>query len=150
MRDTVPIPKLLPLAVRAGIELARARVLLARIRPGDVMQRNARAMAKEAGRSDFPDEAKVQRLCAEMSLAINRMALRVPWRSDCLVQALAGQNWLARHGVASEIVIGTTSGSETAFEAHAWLSRGSTVLLGGDIERFDPLLKQGPAPSGKG
>ncbi|MFW5634109.1 MAG: lasso peptide biosynthesis B2 protein [Erythrobacter sp.] len=150
MRETIPIAKLLFLAARAGFELARARVLLSRIRPGDIMQRNARVAAREAALARTPDDAATNRLCGEMAFAITRMALRVPWRSDCLVQALAGQNWLARQAVASEIVVGTARGREGTFEAHAWLSRGSTVLLGGNVDRFNPLLGPAAAPAGEG
>ena len=149
MRETIKLPRLILLAARAALELAFARLLLTRIRPGDVLLRNARAKAPDRNISASADGESANRTCRELSWAIRRIAIRVPWRADCLVQALAGQNWLLRHGISSEIVIGTTRNSEGGFEAHAWLSHGKDVLLGGNIEPYHPLLAgsaTGPDP----
>jgi hypothetical protein len=88
------------------------------------------------------------RECDRAAFFIPRMAKRVPWRSDCLVQALAGQAWLAAGGIASEIRVGVGKPDAHLFEAHAWLIAGGHVLLGGDVTRYHPVIAAtGEAPS---
>lgn len=131
-----PLPRLLILALRGLWALALARRALHRIGPTGVQQRNADAIRH--ARSEAALRAGQQ--CDLVAFIIPRMARRVPWRSDCLVQALAGQSWLRAEGIGSEIMIGTARTDDGAFEAHAWLQHGESVILGGDIARFQPLL----------
>lgn len=138
LRGQVPYPRLVALALRAVWELALARLVLHRVTPAKVLRRNAPDAVAVA--SPPSSEAAAQR-CDEVAAVISRMALRVPWRADCLVQALAGQRWLRRRSVVSEIVIGTAKDADGKFEAHAWLLHKGTVILGGDITRFQPLLE---------
>lgn len=86
----------LALAAEALLALAAARFVLHRTKPADVQQRNR-----------------------EVAWAITSMSRRLPWRADCLVQALAGQRMLIRRLIASEIRIGTTKHDDGRFEAHA-------------------------------
>ena len=79
-----------------------------------------------------------QRLLADrIAYAIPRIGARVPWRADCLVQALAARRWLASHGVKSVLSIGVRKDAE--FAAHAWLKVGDQIITGGDIASFAPL-----------
>lgn len=64
----------------------------------------------------------------------------VPWRSDCLVQAMAAQRWLRREGRQTQLVIGVHKDPAGRFEAHAWLRCGMVTVTGGDVARFTPLL----------
>lgn len=141
MRSANFTPRLLVKALRGLIDLAAARIDLTRIRPNGVQLRN-REFATLRGPNDvgLPTQVLSQR-CDEAAYFISGVARRVPWRSDCLVQALAGQRWLARHGIPSEIVIGTSKSPGGLFEAHAWLRQGDRIVLGGDIARFHPLLE---------
>lgn len=141
MRRDYLLPRFLLNALRATAALALARFELRKIKPHGVLDRNreiASLVAREFGASRPTD---VARSCDEAAFFINRMAARVPWRSDCLVQALAGQRWLARIGVASEIVVGTAITADGEFESHAWLRADERIVLGGDIARFQPLLR---------
>lgn len=141
MRDTYPKPVLLLKAMRAAIALAAARIALRTITPDQVLRRNA-AIGEQAGLAPrAPDATDIARACDEAGFFINRVALRVPWRSDCLVQALAGQQWLAREGIASEIVVGTAKQADGSFLSHAWLRYGTRIVLGGDISIYQPLLE---------
>ncbi len=137
IRGQVHFPRLVALTLLATWELALARLALPRIKPADVLRRNAvgAAVLKAS-----PPAGEAAQRSAEVAAVISRLALRVPWRADCLVQALAGQRLLLRRHVASEIVIGTTKGGAGAFEAHAWLLYEDTVILGGDVARFERLL----------
>ena len=75
-----------------------------------------------------------------VAFAIPRVGTRLPWRADCLVQALAAQRWLRRHGVATQLIIGARKPTPTEFEAHAWLKVGERVVTGGDIGGYVPLI----------
>lgn len=122
------------LALRALVGLARARLMLRSVKPGDIVARNERA--RRLARVVTVQTDRI----ARVRWAISRVANIVPWRSDCLVQALAGQDWLIGEGIAAEITIGAKRENSEAINAHAWLSVGETVVLGGEIDAFQPLL----------
>ncbi len=62
-------------------------------------------------------------------------------RSTCLVQALAAQFVLARHGAPSHIHIGVAQDAQAGFQAHAWLECDGEVLMGKfDQGRYQRLL----------
>lgn len=73
---------------------------------------------------------------ALMSWAISAVARRLPWRSDCLVQAVAAKNWLRRYGIQADLGIGAARDAGGQFAAHAWIKVGDTIVTGGDISRF--------------
>lgn len=75
-----------------------------------------------------------------VSRVIPQVACWVPWRSDCLVQALAGQRWLASTGIASQIEIGVASEVAEGFASHAWLRSGGQVVIGGAVSRYAVIL----------
>ncbi|MES2492328.1 MAG: lasso peptide biosynthesis B2 protein [Pseudomonadota bacterium] len=80
--------------------------------------------------------AAQQAVVSRVRYVVPRVGRRVPWRSDCLVQALAARRWLAKSGIDSAIRIGGRINSGGAFEAHAWLTAGDTIVTGWDIDRF--------------
>lgn len=119
--------------VRAGIELG-----LARLRLGS---QHARALIV-APLSPVPEpDARQERLVERVAFAIPRVAARLPWRADCLVQALAAHRWLGRHGVATTLTLGVPRDKSAAFEAHAWLTAGDRVVTGGDVSGYVPLAR---------
>mgnify|MGYP001821186747 CR=1 FL=1 len=62
-------------------------------------------------------------------------ARATPWRSRCLVQALATRRLLAARGIPGQIHLGVCC--EGGFAAHAWLQCGGEVVNGGaGHERF--------------
>jgi hypothetical protein len=134
------LPVKLALGAEALVALAHARLILHRTRPEDVLRRNAAAAAQAARRRPALTDHAAAEGCERIAFAVPRVAMRLPWRADCLVQALAGQTMLLRRGIASTIAVGTARSPDSAFEAHAWLVRGTQVILGGDIARFAPLL----------
>jgi hypothetical protein len=144
------LPLKLLLAAEALGALAQARFILHRTAPGDVLDRNRHAENVAAARKGATGDEAAKSACARIAWVIPRLAARLPWRSDCLVQALAGQQMLRRRRIASAIAVGTAKHADGTFEAHAWLMRGECVILGGDISRFEPLLQPGPlSPGGK-
>ena len=83
------------------------------------------------------------RLISRVAFAVPIVAARVPWRADCLVQALAAQRWLRRKGIPTTLHVGVHKEIPAEFEAHAWLMQGGTIITGGDIKRFTPLSDSG-------
>ncbi len=133
---------------RAVTELALARWRLGRRQVRDVMGAGA-LPALPLAKSGSSE--KSTSLTARVAWAIPRVAARVPWRSDCLVQATAAQRWLSRKGVPTDLHIGVRKDRAIGFEAHAWLCHNEQIITGGDISGFVPLVpraNQAGSPSG--
>lgn len=130
-----------PLALEAFVRLVRARMAFSRLEARELPQRNAAAARAEA-EPTCEDEILADRI----GFIMPRVAKRLPWRSDCLIQAIAAQEWLAEHGMGSELRIGVERPSGGPFGAHAWLVRGERIITGGDISRYSLLLGDAPPP----
>jgi hypothetical protein len=121
--------------IRGLHELALARWRLARL--------DSPAMLRFIGRTGHAGQRAVPRSKDEVQrvrYAIGVVSARVPWRSDCLVQALAARRWLDSLGISTELFIGVRKSAERGFEAHAWLTDGRDVVTGGDISGFQALV----------
>lgn len=123
-----------PMTLAALARLIRARLAFARLRASDLPQRNA-----AAARCELPAQAD-ELLADRIGFIIPRLSKRLPWRSDCVIQAIAAQDWLAARGMASEIRVGIERPEVGPFAAHAWLIRGERVITGGDISAYSLLL----------
>jgi hypothetical protein len=126
-------------ALRGLFELARARIIFGRLEASAIPARN---LAVRHLRPRHPEHKR--ELIARIAYVLPRLSARLPWRSDCLVQAIAGQNWLASHGLAGEIQIGVERPADGPFGAHAWLIHDGSVVTGGDIARYHRLLGESP------
>ncbi len=124
---------------RAAAELAFARVRLGRESAEDLL---AGITSDSAATPSLPGTAVALRV-QRVANAIGRASSRVPWRSDCLVRALAAQRWLCRMGVATKLFIGVRATSIGGVDAHAWLTCGDVVVTGGDISPYTPLVSPG-------
>lgn len=134
----IRVAALLQFGLRAVVELALARREFARQAPAALAQGNRRIAqsARAPGQALPGDVVQVSRV----AFVIPRIAARVPWRADCLVQALAAQNWLYSKGIATSLVIGAEISKDAGFNAHAWLTYGDTVVTGGDVTGYEELL----------
>ncbi len=132
--------KALRLRPRDWLDLAAASVALgvARLR---IASHRARVFRSEEGKSS--PVMDVDQRIERVRVAIIRASGRLPWRTDCLVQALAARDWLHRLGVDTSLCIGIPEDSSGQFEAHAWLMHGKSVITGGDIRSYIPLLNSG-------
>ncbi len=71
--------------------------------------------------------------------AIYAAARRLPWRTDCLIQATAARRWLDQRHIHSTFHIaaqGQTGGNLTGsgrLSAHVWLEVGGKTVTGGDL-----------------
>jgi hypothetical protein len=122
--------------MRAMFELVRARLAFARLAAADIVARNEAAARAARG----PRRGHNAAMLARIAYVIPRLSARLPWRSDCVIQAIAAQNWLAAKGLPSEIRIGVERPEATGFGAHAWLVHGEDVVTGGDVARYVVLL----------
>ena len=116
----------------ASWELALANVAFRRTPPGEL------SLLDRAAEAGVPLSSAQHKLVERVAYAVPIMGLRVPWRSDCVVQALAARRWLARGGVGSSLCIGVRK-DEQGFQAHAWLKVGDRVVTGGDISTYAEL-----------
>ena len=117
----------------AIFELGLARLRLRRIDPRSVIGRET--TAPDPVHAHAGTDVRVERI----RKAVARASHRLPWRADCLVQALAAQRWLRRYGIASRIMIGAHERGLDPFEAHAWLTCGDVIVTGGDVGGYTPL-----------
>ena len=86
------------------------------------------------------DEDMVQ----AVSRAVRNAARNVPWKAVCLPQAIAAKIMLARRGCGSACHIGATFDPDGKVIAHAWLSAGGKVVLGGEESAgMSPLARFG-------
>ena len=121
---------------RAVLALGKARLQLPSLDVAQVLQRPITPWKTGQGTSPAPQIADG---VARVAWAIPRAARFVPWRSDCLVQAQAGQNWLKRYGIQSEIQLGARKLPGGQMDAHAWLVCDDKIVTGGDITSFAPF-----------
>lgn len=118
----------------ASWELALANVAFRRTAPSE-LPLLSRGSGLDGGK---PLTARQQSLVERVAHAVPIMGLRVPWRSDCMVQALAARRWLARGGIGSTVCIGVRNDGP-GFQAHAWLKVGERIVTGGDISPYAEL-----------
>jgi hypothetical protein len=89
--------------------------------------------------NDRPRQAATDRVSREVRGALRAGVRRLPWRTTCLVRAMAGRLMLAMRGTPSTIVLGVAAHGDT-MSAHAWLMAGDGCVCGGrEAQRFRPL-----------
>jgi len=71
---------------------------------------------------------------------VNGLARRTPWKSTCLVKALAANKMLHKRKIDHKIHFGVASTLNNQFEAHSWVSVEDEVLIGGgNLEGFHEI-----------
>jgi hypothetical protein len=115
-------------------ELFLARIRHA-VRPAEDILRDL-----QAGQPRSPTGGTEEIDLARLSWALGAAATRVPWRSDCLLRAMAAERWLRRHRREPEFFLGTTKLETGQFEAHAWLRCGDVMVTAGRSEEFAELI----------
>lgn len=129
------VPWLSVFALRGLCELVRARLIFVKLEAKAIPKRNRQAKAKALANNEVSEAT-----LARISYVMPRLSDRLPWRSDCVIQAIAAQNWLSAYGAASEIQIGVENPKDGEFGAHAWLVYRDSVITGGDIDRYHAIL----------
>ena len=118
---------------RAAFELGLARLRL--------KSRHARALITAPATETMSLDRRQVALIERVAFAIPRVAARLPWRADCLVQALAARRWLGHLGITTTLTLGVPRDKPAEFEAHAWLTAGTRIVTGGDISGYVPLVR---------
>jgi hypothetical protein len=103
-------------------QLAVARVRLARAPVGAILE--------DLGSGAASWQATTGDVEAAIARAITSAAARVPWRSDCLLQAMAASAMLRKRNLPSHVCIGVRRGPAGALEAHAWLVTNGGIVTG--------------------
>lgn len=67
-----------------------------------------------------------------VSRQIKNVSRYVPWTSNCLVQATVGKILLRKKSIESTVSFGVKK-SGSKMNAHAWLTVGPKIVLGGEI-----------------
>ena len=112
--------------VEAGGWLAAAR-LAVWFMP---FRRLAKGLGKKMAESPTT-ETEVQRSSAILiSWAVQGLGQRLPWMSQCLVQALAATWMLQRRCIPSTFYFGLAKDPSKQLKAHAWVRSGTLVLTG--------------------
>jgi hypothetical protein len=71
--------------------------------------------------------------------AVDSASRVVPGGGNCLARALTGRALMARHGYASELVMGVAKGSGP-LRSHVWLRHKGDMLLGAQgVSGFEPM-----------
>ena len=125
--------------LRASGELAYARIILGSKRTAEFL--GSSHFSSHACENVASSEAALP-LIKRVTFAVPAMSARVPWRSDCMVQALAAQRWLAKAGLPSEFYIGVRKGDAGCLVAHAWLMCRDHLVTGGDISGYDQIYPE--------
>lgn len=115
----------------AMAELALANRRLRKSEARDLLTSSAKEGRRGAELSDHQ-----RGLVMRVAYVVPRVARRMPWRSDCLVQALAARRWLTGQNIPSTLHIGTRKTPGKGFEAHAWLGVADIIVTGWDIADF--------------
>ena len=139
------LKRVLNLPASAWLYLATASIelLLARIR---FLTKSAKTIVDDLRRSQpgSIESAASNAVDPELlSWAIGVAARYVPWRSDCLIQAMAADRWLRRHNIEPDFFLGVTTDDESRIYAHAWLRYGEITITGPGHEGYVPLIKPG-------
>ncbi|HEX8744014.1 MAG TPA: lasso peptide biosynthesis B2 protein [Thermoleophilaceae bacterium] len=123
------------LASRDGARAAEAVAYLALARAA-VIAVPFRVLARRLGvaQAETPASAGPPPASLRVAWAVDAAARRVPWRSECLEQAIAAKAMLRRRGIESTLYLGM---ARDPVVAHAWLRVGDLNVTGGrDVGRY--------------
>lgn len=109
--------------------------------------RTVRRLLERYGRQPVGDSCSIERV-RRVAGAVTFLARRLPG-ATCLVQALAADALLRRHGCASELHIGVRrpDGRPKRLEGHAWIEYRGSVVVGGLDNLGDYVVMVAPRPS---
>jgi hypothetical protein len=123
------------LASRDGLRLVEAALYLGLARLA-VVTLPFRVLAPRLGvrRAETPATAPPRAATGCVGWAVARAARRMPWRCECLEQAIAAKAMLRRRRIASTLYLGV---ARDPVAAHAWLRVGSANVTGGqDVAQY--------------
>jgi len=84
--------------------------------------------------SETENEANYQQ-AQKIAINVNRISIKTPWESKCLVRALTAQRLLNKRKIESTMYLGVRK-EDNKMVAHAWLRVGKFYLTGGDGKEY--------------
>ncbi len=123
---------------QASVELLAARLRLSTVAPETIL-RELRDRSSPLPREQINRPAAID--VERVSWATTLAARYVPWRSDCLIQVMAADRWLRRHGLCPDFHLGVAKDVDGGLKAHAWLRYGGLTVTGGRYDEFAPLIE---------
>jgi len=111
------------------LAFARCQVLW---RPARSWMPKGRVPGAELAETDTDPAFSSHQLTRARSVArlVRGMAVRVPWKTHCLDEALALHYMLRRRAVRHRFHFGVHKSGNTELKAHAWVSVGPSVVIG--------------------
>lgn len=128
------------LVVEAALALAQARASVRR-------RGQYRALEKIGSRVDRDGDppSSLIPITKEIGWAVTAASQSLPWNTLCLTQALAASRMLSRRGAPWLLHIGLDRDDDSELIAHAWVTAGGRVVVGGsEVGRFSRLVAYGP------
>lgn len=108
--------------------LARIRLLLPFERTAPQLGLQSQETAEVSGAADVPRIQQITR-------AIRVGSKLTPWKSTCMVRAVAGLKMLEKRGIESTLYMGVAKDKQGRMIAHAWLRSGPYYVSGDDVMR---------------
>ena len=93
-------------------------------------RRLAAGMGDVMAESPAADSGAERAAAARIGWAVQGLGNRLPWMSQCLVQALAATWMLQRRRIPSTLYFGVAKDDGRELKAHAWVRSGTQVLTG--------------------
>jgi len=93
-------------------------------------RRLAAGLGDEMAESSAEGTEAQQTAVAPVGWAVRELGRRLPWMSQCLVQAVAATWMLQRRRIPSTLYFGVAKESDGDLKAHAWVRSGTQVLTG--------------------
>jgi hypothetical protein len=120
------------------VAVAMAELALARVGIGRVNSQLDQLLVHGTPKTVEPSLESL-RQGERIGRALGRAAELVPWRTDCVVKALAACHWLGRLGIAATIELGVRR--DPTFAAHAWVRIGRHIVIGGTTTDYAPFRR---------
>lgn len=108
--------------------LARIRLLFPFARTAPQLGLKSQETAAEVRAADVPSIQQITR-------AIRGGSKLTPWKSTCMVRAVAALNMLEKRGIESTLYMGVARDKQGQMIAHAWLRSGPYYVSGDDAMR---------------
>jgi hypothetical protein len=119
------------LLVETLVGLTKARILV-RVLPFPALATRLGEHMAETGTADHPSR---QPFLASLTWSVGALSRRLPWRCQCLEQALAAQMLLRRRNIPHTLYLGARL-QQGRLEAHAWVRCGGRLVTGETGETF--------------
>ena len=81
-----------------------------------------------------------QIIAARISKSVRLAAANLPWRTDCIIQAMAAQHLLKRHEIKSSGFVGINRSNDNLATAHMWLKTGDIFITGQTSKKFKSVI----------